>query len=225
MAQLDGGGCAAGYRLGQSGGFGGQRGADMLIPVNLLPWREAQRIAHARRFWYCLAATVVLAVLSMGSLRFYYGERTARQTSSNDRIQQQILALAPDLAKLADYQRQHQMYQSRLAAVSRWHHARFPLIHLLNHLPDLLPLSAGLERLTLKGNAIVLAGQTRQLAALPDFLARIERQEWVSRSQLHSVQRDNSAGSGEPLTAGDGAFQRFSVTMTLVSPLLGDVHD
>ncbi|MEI8594548.1 PilN domain-containing protein [Photobacterium sp. Hal280] len=197
----------------------------MLIPINLLPWREAQFIAHARRFWYCLAATVVLAALLMGSLRFYHGERVARQKSSHERIQQQILALAPDLAKLADYQRQNQMYQSRLAALSRWHHARFPLIYLLSELPDLLPLSAGLERLTLKDNVIVLAGQTRQLAALPDFLARIERQAWVSNSQLHSVQRDNPAGANESLTVGDGAFQRFSVTMTLVSPLLEDVHD
>lgn len=197
----------------------------MLIPVNLLPWRDAQFIAHARRFWCCLTVTVVLAVLIMGSLRLYHGERVAHQKSSNERIQQQILALAPDLAKLADYQRQHQLYQSRLAAVSRWHHARFPLIYLLNDLPDLLPLSAGLERLTLKDNAIVLAGQTRQLAVLPDLLARIERQEWVSHSQLHSVQRDNPAGLSDPLTAGDGAFQRFSVTMTLVSPLLEDIHD
>ncbi|WP_459782450.1 PilN domain-containing protein, partial [Photobacterium sp. R1] len=129
------------------------------------------------------------------------------------------------LAKLADYQRQHQLYQSRLAAVSRWHHARFPLIHLLNNLPDLLPLSAGLEKLTLKGNNLVLAGQTRQLTALPDFLARIEHQDWVSNSQLHSVQRhQHSAGPGEPLSAGEAAVQRFSVTMRLVSPPLEDVH-
>jgi len=194
----------------------------MLIPVNLLPWRQAQLIAHRRRFWYCLGTTFVMAVLIAGSLRLYYGERAARQHIKNERIQQQILALAPDLARLANDQGQHQMYQSRLTEISRWHSARFPLIHVLNHLPELLPQSAGLERLTLQDNTLVLTGQTRQLAALPDFLDRIERQEWVSQSQLHSVQRGNQT---EPAVQRGEAMQGFSVTMALASALTEATDD
>nr|WP_284694967.1 PilN domain-containing protein [Photobacterium galatheae] len=179
--------------------------------VNLLPWRAERQAAHRRRFLGLLSGAVVLALVAVGGMFFDGNQQFRKQQNQYAQLQQQILVLAPSLAAVSEAQGLSELYRNRLRQISDWHHARFPLIHLLNHLPDVFPEAIRLEALTLHQDQVRLRGLTQDASALSLLLTRMGSANWLSHSQLHTVDR-----VAQPLPRHvPGGSQRFTFTLTL----------
>lgn len=183
----------------------------MLRAVNLLPWRAERQAAHRRRFVRLSGSFVTLAVLVVGGMYVYENQHLRELQSRYVQLRQQTEVLAPSLAAVAEQQALSELYHKRLRQFSDWHHARFPLIHLLDALPDVFPEAVQLEALSLRQAQVSVRGLTQDASALSLLLARTGSADWLRHGQLHSVDR---VAQPLPRHVPSGS-QRFTFTLIL----------
>lgn len=163
-----------------------------MIEVNLLPHREARRVAELRE----TGALLVLGLLVVGGGIFYVDRNldqsvAAAQTSVRQ-LESNIEQYRPQELQVAAFKERKQRLQAKLDVIQELDFARGGPLRLMDELSLKTPERLWLTSLTTKGKRVTLAGESLDTAVVADFLRGLNESQYFKNVDLESTSRGSA---------------------------------
>ncbi|HGE6066031.1 TPA: PilN domain-containing protein [Vibrio cholerae] len=182
----------------------------MLHKVNLLPWRDARREAHKRRFLGLVTLGVLLAVLMQFAAGEYLGGQMALQQERIGYLQQHIFSLDQQIAKLKIAEEEHKALLTRLTVVEQLQQKRNKTTEFMNQMPNLIPEGVYVDKIKMNGHQIEITGISDSTARLATMLDNLEKSDKLTNVEMHEIVSGNKRFSKQ--------FQSFKVSFQILTP-------
>lgn len=159
-----------------------------MILINLLPHREARRIARRRDFFVKLVISgligLALAVLTWAVLT----EMISSQEQRNAYLQSEIVKLDRQIKEVATLRSEINALTARLRAIDDLHADRNLAVRLLNELGRLAPEDMQFRSLTQTGQELVLSGVAYSSERVAELMRNTSRSGvWLGSPELIEV--------------------------------------
>lgn len=182
-----------------------------MIEINLLPHREAKRVADLRES----IGLLVLGLLGIaGAVVFLNGhvaDQLANARSSVQQLESDVARYKPQEAQVADFRRKKSDLEDKLEVIRGLDRARSGPVKMFEELANQTPERLWLTGLTTEGGRIRLEGSSLDNGVVADFLRALN----VSRS-FANVDLLKTGGGSSPM---DGVqLVKFEITANLVTP-------
>lgn len=160
-----------------------------MLRLNLLPWRERQRLSAVKRFKRALVGSMCLALCLVLLIDRMAMQRVQQQALANDRRERAIAALDQQLEPFAQVRTtlEAASRQSQALASLRAGQQRLPA--LLSELEQALPDGVELTTLSLDGAQLHMTGLAVSAGAVAAFMKGLEDARGVSEPALRHMQR------------------------------------
>tara|TARA_R110000868_G_scaffold361772_3_gene623779 strand:+ start:691 stop:1275 length:585 start_codon:yes stop_codon:yes gene_type:complete len=161
--------------------------------INLLPWRESQRVEQKRNY------LTMLAGIAIGGLGLMFGVGTVvdnmitNQGKRNQFIEQQILVVDAQIEKIKNIKKDKQAIEQRMALIEQLEASRNAVPRVLDELVRLVPPGLSFRSFSRKGNHIEILGVSESNNRLADFMRQLEQSKVFSSGVLSSIVADTSA--------------------------------
>jgi type IV pilus assembly protein PilN len=159
-----------------------------MILINLLPHREARRLARSRRFFLgvALSAAAGLGLVAAGLSGLT--QLTFAQEERNAYLQTEISRLDGQIKDIASLRAEIDALKARLQAIEDLQTDRNVPVHLLNELVRLAPEGLVLKSLVQAGGDVVLTGLAQSNERVSELLRNAAQNgDWVERPELIEV--------------------------------------
>jgi type IV pilus assembly protein PilN len=159
-----------------------------MIEINLLPHREARRIADLRE---------TVAVLGLGLVVVGGGAFFANQSLRDDLSQAQAVVrqlesdierYRPEEAKVKSFREQREALEDKLAVIDGLDRARTGPVRMMEELARRTPERLWIKSLSTKGGHIELGGESIDTGVVADFLRALNKSEFFSDVDLDRTQ-------------------------------------
>lgn len=174
--------------------------------INLLPWRELNRIHSNEKFRRYFIVSVVLAIIIAGMAYAYQWHRLDHQQRINDEIKARMTALDDDIAKIANLEREQQEILEKVALIDDLGQNRVAMVRLFEQLAlssrDLVYLSA----ITHTQGTLTITGQAKNSANVSRFVQKISVHELAMMDDAMVTGLQNST---------DGTWVEFVISAKL----------
>ncbi len=159
----------------------------MLHSINLLPWREAQKQAHKRRFVHFLLVGGVFSLALQGAAGWYLDQQAQLQQQRNEFLSQHIVVLDRQILSLQQAEQQYQDLVSRLATVESLQRKRNKTTQFMDLIPELIPEGVYVDKMSMNGHRIEINGISDSTARLASMLDLLENAALISDVEMHSI--------------------------------------
>lgn len=182
-----------------------------MIEVNLLPHREARRVADLRE---TLAFLVLGLVVVGGSIAFVdqslnedllVAETSVRQLKAN------IEQFRDQEEQVANFKAKKQRLQTKLDVIHELDVARGGPLRLMDELSVRTPERLWLTSLTTKGKKVTLEGESLDTGIVADFLRELNESAYFENVDLESTSRGKAVEGVKVV--------RFTVTVEMINPV------
>jgi type IV pilus assembly protein PilN len=175
--------------------------------INLLPWREAERLRRQREFLVAMAGAVVAGVIVVGLVAFFYEGLISTQNSRNARLTAEIQELDKSIEEIEGLERQKERLLARMEIIERLQKSRPEIVHLFDEITRRLPEGVYLTALRQRGDDIEVNGVAESSTRVSALMRQVEASEWLSDPGVTRVQTT---------TSGPTRQASFEVTMKQV---------
>lgn len=172
--------------------------------VNLLPWRQQERMRARNRFLLKVGATIAVAALVAFLIKFSIGEMRYQQQSRNQYLQQHIEVLDIQLAEISALNKKKDSILQRMALIQALHEERNSAVTILNELAELAPEGLYLVNVEKRLGRLYIDGRSASNNRVSEFLRALSEQGIFSDIKLQQVvadQQQNSAYDAFSLSA------------------------
>jgi type IV pilus assembly protein PilN len=187
-----------------------------MILINLLPHREARRLARSRRFFLgvALSAAAGLGLVAAGLSGLT--QLTFAQEERNAYLQTEISRLDGQIKDIASLRAEIDALKARLQAIEDLQTDRNVPVHLLNELVRLAPEGLVLKSLVQAGGDVVLTGLAQSNERVSELLRNAAQNgDWVERPELIEVK-----STVADVTARErGRVYEFSIRLKVKRPV------
>jgi type IV pilus assembly protein PilN len=163
-----------------------------MIEVNLLPHREARRVAELRE----TGALLVLGLLVVGGGIFYVDrnldQSVAAAETSVRQLESNIEQYRPQELQVAAFKERKKRLQAKLDVIQELDFARGGPLRLMDELSLKTPERLWLTSLTTKGKRVTLAGESLDTAVVADFLRGLNESLYFKNVDLESTSRGSA---------------------------------
>ena len=143
-----------------------------MLQLNLLPWRERQRLAAVRRFKLGVLASVLFAFCGVMSLDHLARQRLQSQAFAIAQSQGALQARQVELARIDGLREQREAVQVQSSALARLRADQGLPLEVFAEFERAMPEGLNLSELSLQDNRLEVLG----LAASPAVLAQLMRE-------------------------------------------------
>jgi type IV pilus assembly protein PilN len=182
----------------------------VIIEINLLPHREARRVADLRQ---TVAILVLGSVLLTGVVYFAHGDikrqRDAAQASVRQ-MQADLERYKPQQKKVEGFKAQRAALAGKLDVIKGLDRQRTGPVRLLEELGARTPERLWLTKLRLKGSSITLDGASIDTGVVADFLRNLNSSDFFKSVDLNKTKRGRER-EGVKLV-------NFTITVELAPP-------
>ena len=159
-----------------------------MILINLLPHREAKRVARKRAFF---AGLVASAVGGLGLVVFglsFVVQLTSQQEARNEYLRAEIKKLEGQIKDIATLRTEIEALKARQRAIEDLQTDRNVPVHLLNELVKHVPDGLYLKSVTQTGGSVVLSGFAQSNERVSELLRNTSQNGvWVERPDLIEI--------------------------------------
>ena len=163
-----------------------------MILINLLPHREAKRIARKRAFFAGLAAS---AVGGLGLVVFalsFVTQLTSQQEARNEYLRAEIKKLEAQIKDIATLRVEIEALKARQRAIEDLQTDRNVPVHLLNELVKHVPDGLYLKSVVQTGGNVMLSGFAQSNERVSELLRNTSQNGvWVERPELIEIRSSN----------------------------------
>jgi type IV pilus assembly protein PilN len=187
-----------------------------MILINLLPHREARRLARSRRFFLgvALSAAAGLGLVAAGLSGLT--QLTFAQEERNAYLQTEISRLDGQIKDIASLRAEIDALRARLQAIEDLQTDRNVPVHLLNELVRLAPEGLVLKSLVQAGGDVVLTGLAQSNERVSELLRNAAQNgDWVERPELIEVK----STVADVTSRERGRVYEFSVRLKVKRPV------
>jgi len=181
-----------------------------MIEINLLPHREAKRVADLRD---SIGLLVLGLVVIAGGVVFLNGQVEDHLTQARVTVQQlesDIARYKPQEALVADFRRKKSDLEDKLEVIRGLDRARSGPVRMFDELASQTPDRLWLTQLSTEAGRVKLEGSSLDNGVVADFLRALNASKYFSNVDLLKT------GGGTPV---DGVqLVRFEITADLVTP-------
>lgn len=164
----------------------------MLHRVNLLPWRDAKRQYHQRRFFVLVFSVLILGGLAQWGAGVFIEYQQNEQQQRIVFLQAHIASLDYKLSELKRVEQQHESLMTRLKVVEDLQEQRNKTTYLMNLVPTLIPEGVYVDKIKMNGERIELTGISDTTSRLATMLDHLENSKWLSNVEMHSIVHDKA---------------------------------
>ncbi len=179
----------------------------MTVEINLLPWREAQRVRRTQRFHMALGLVAVLGLGAGYGMSWYFQQQAAAQQQRNAHIQAQSRQLDAAISELRRLEEVREQMLEQVEVFAALQSGRAQTVHVMGELTASLVDGVHYVRFERQGDALNLSGMAENNWQVADQLRELEATEVFSEPVLSEVE---ATGSGEQ--------RRFSLSMSQQMP-------
>ena len=173
-------------------------------PINLLPWRQQLIARHQRRFSLILAMAVLMAVGSQWLIDEYLERQIQWLQYGNRQLTAQVTQLDQQLALAIERQAAAQLQFAHSEQQAQFAGKRPRAARLMRRIAEFVPAEVHLEALSLRGDSVMVTGNTVRHGPLTEWLKRLTAAQDIDQVQLHSV-------------ADEQTMQRFVLSFVLLN--------
>ncbi len=163
--------------------------------INLLPWREAQRVRNDKKllvasfmFWAACGLVGFLALQNMNGKLEYQRERNQFMVYENSKLNREIA----DIKKL---QAEKQDLVGRIDVIQNLQQDRIHIVHVFDDIVRKLPSGVTLDRMSKKAREIHLKGRAQSNSRVSELMNKADSSQFFGRSNLNVVALKNSSGT------------------------------
>ena len=162
--------------------------------INLLPWREAERLKRQRDFGVALGGAVVAGIAVIMLAVFAYSQMISTQESRNERLTTEIAILDKDIKEIDALERQKERLLARMEIIDQLQKSRPEIVHLFDELSRQLPEGVYLTGMKQTGSRVEIRGVAQSSTRVSALMRQIDASEWLADPEVERVET-KSAGS------------------------------
>ncbi|MED5262887.1 MAG: PilN domain-containing protein [Myxococcota bacterium] len=161
-----------------------------MIEVNLLPHREARRLAEVRRLGLILAASIGLALVGVGFVHSNMARQSELATASVRQLEADLDRFKPQQEKVAEFKLKKRALEEKLDAIRALELARQGPLRLLGEIGKQTPDRLWLTQLNASGGEVVLGGASLDTSVVADFLRNLNDSSYFTEVDLNRTARE-----------------------------------
>ena len=144
-----------------------------MIEINLLPHREARRIAEFRQFAMVVAASLLALTVAIGTVHASTARDAEMARASVQQFQADLVRFKPQQEKLTQFKAKKAALEQKLAAIRKLDEARRGPVRLLAEVGSQTPERLWLTGLAAQGNQVTLEGASLDNTVVANFLRNL----------------------------------------------------
>ena len=151
----------------------------MIININLLPWREINRIRQNRRLYIQLFFALISGIIFTLISGEFLGQKLRYQESRNDYLKSHISELNLQLSEIQDIElRRHQIVE-RISLIEALQDNREIAVRIFDQIVYTTPEGVFYEKLDRSGNILSIIGVGESSDQISDLMRRLDASEWL----------------------------------------------
>jgi type IV pilus assembly protein PilN len=148
--------------------------------INLLPWREADRLKRQREFLVAVAGAFVFGVLIAGMVNFTYVGMIDHQVARNDILKVKITELDEKIEEINGLEQQKERLIARMDIIEQLQSSRPEVVHLFDQIARQIPEGVYLTGMKQTGSAIQVTGIAQSSTRVSALMRQIEASDWLT---------------------------------------------
>lgn len=165
-----------------------------MIEINLMPHREARKIADLRQ---TVALLMLGLVICGGGIFFAATEMNSDLNRAETNVRQLEAAIEkykPQQEKVASFKKKRKQLENKLDVIKGLEAQRTGPVRLLAEISDLVPTRLWLDKMSTKGGLVTLTGSSIDTGIVADFLRSLNRSDLFSDIDLKKTQGGKEIG-------------------------------
>jgi len=169
--------------------------------INLLPWREQQRVERKKAFAVGMFGAFIGAVAVAGVAWFFVSQMIDAQRERNNRLRAEIQVLDKMIEEINSLEQQKQQFVARMQIIETLQRSRPEIVHVFDTFARIIPDGVYLTALEQTGRQFKLTGVTQSPTRISDFMRAIHASEWITNPGLGPIDRNNFVLTAEQVAA------------------------
>ena len=158
-----------------------------MIPINLLPHREARRKAQQRQFLVMAAATIGAGVAAVVLVHGFLAQRIETQNERNKYLDAEIAKLDKEIDEIKKLKEQTVSLLGRKRVVESLQANRTEAVRLLDQLVRQLPDGLYLKQVKQTGDIVNVQGYATSNARVSTLMRNFEASPWLEEPKLVEI--------------------------------------
>jgi len=181
-----------------------------MIQVNLLPVREAQRLADLRHQVMQLVLILIVVGATIGCADSRLSEQISQSEQRVAQMESDIDQFTPQLEQVAAFRKKKAGLEKKIDVIEGLDRARSGPVRMLDELAIHAPERLWLNSVSTKGKKVKISGESLDNELVASFLRALGESPFFGGVDLEST----------TLGSGDGGLKvvKFNIDATLVSP-------
>jgi type IV pilus assembly protein PilN len=166
-----------------------------MIRINLLPYREREKMEDLTRQIIIIVITFVVFLLVIGSFQLYLSISTSN-LEKNVKLQEEDLArLTKTIGDIEQYKFDKTTLERKLAIINNLEENRLVPVMMLDELSLLVPVKdVWLDKISERGSEITMDGMARNNIAVAHFMKNLSGANFVKTVDLLSTREKEISG-------------------------------
>lgn len=166
-----------------------------MIRINLLPYREKEKIEDITRQIMVIGITFVVFVLSLGSFHLYLSMSISSLEENITKQQNELDRLNKIILDIDTFKSDKALLEKKIAIINTLEENRLAPVRMLDELTSMVPVKdVWLERLSEKGTAITIEGMARNNIAVAHFMKNLAGSTFIKSVDLVSTKEKEISG-------------------------------
>jgi type IV pilus assembly protein PilN len=182
-----------------------------MIQVNLLPVREAQRLADLRQQFMQLVLVLIVVGATIGFAHSRLSEQIAQSQLRVKQMESDIDQFQPQLEQVAAFRKKKAGLEKKIDVIDGLDRARNGPVRMLDELAIHAPERLWLKSLSTKGPAVKISGESLDNELVAAFLRALGESPYFGGVDLESTQLGSRGQGGLKVV-------KFNIDAKLVSP-------
>ncbi|MCC5795630.1 MAG: PilN domain-containing protein [Chromatiales bacterium] len=185
--------------------------------INLLPWREQQRIQRRNQFFAGLGGALAGAALVTFLGYQVMDGRVSHQDQRNELLRSEIASLDLRIAEILELEQKKARLLARMEIIEQLQRSRPEIVHVFDELVRALPDGVYLTSVTQTGRRLEIQGRAESNTRVSAFMRNIDSSDWLTQPDLRVVEVRPATGQSAGGDSGPRMSQ-FTVIARQVSP-------
>ena len=166
-----------------------------MIRINLLPYREKEKIEDITRQIMIIGITFVVFLLALGGTQLYLSLSISNLDENIIKQQQELDRLNKIIGDIEVFKKDKALLEKKLAVINTLEENRLAPVRMLDELTTMVPVKdVWLEKLSEKGTVITIEGMARNNIAVAHFMKNLAGSTFIKSVDLVSTKEKEVSG-------------------------------
>lgn len=166
-----------------------------MIRINLLPYREKEKIEDITRQIMIIGITFVIFLLALGGTQLYLSLSISSLNENITKQQQELDRLNKVIGDIEVFKKDKALLEKKLAIINNLEENRLAPVRMLDELTSVVPVKdVSLEKISEKGEVITIEGIARNNIAVAHFMKNLAGSTFIKSVDLISTKEKEISG-------------------------------